>query len=307
MKFALTDDQASVLNEVERMLDGLALPAHTEPVVAPYSDTLDAALAGSGFLDIAREDGFGTLDAALMVERLARSPHIVEAGASAIVAPAIGLEAGLRPVALVAGDPTGPARFLPRAQVLVADLGDHALAIEVDPARVQPVDSLFAYGYGRLDSLDGLPVRRIDDVATLRRRWRVAVAAEIAGCMAGALSLLVEHVKARHAFGRPLGAFQSIQHRLAMAAESAESSRWLALRAAWSDDDGDAAQAAGFAQSRIHALSYDLHQFSGAMGLTLEYPLHLWTYRLRALVGELGGAGAQARAAAAAAWPDAAE
>lgn len=304
MKFALSDDQATVVNEVERMLEGLALPAHTEPVVAPYSDTLDAALAESGFLDIAREDGFGPLDAALVVERIARSPHIVEAAASALVAPALGLAPGLRPVALVAGDPTRPVRFLTRAQVLVADRGDHALVIELDPSRVRPVDSLFAYPYGRLDSLEGLATHRIDDVATLRRRWRVAIAAEIAGCMAGGLALVIEHVKARHAFGRPLGALQAIQHRLAMAAESAESSRWLALRAAWSDDEGDAAQAAGFAQSRIHALSYDLHQFSGAMGLTLEYPLHLWTYRLRALVGELGGPGAQARAAAAAAWPD---
>src|SRR5690606_17207642 len=107
MKFALTDDQASVLNELERMLEGL--PAHTEPVVAPYSDALDAALSESGFLDIAREDGFGTIDGTLLVERLARAPHIVEAAASAIVAPALGLEPGLRPLALVAGGPTRPA------------------------------------------------------------------------------------------------------------------------------------------------------------------------------------------------------
>lgn len=304
MNFGLTEDQASVLNEVERLLSGLPLQAHTEPVVAPYSDTLDAALAESGFLDIAREEGFSALDATLLTERLARSQHIVEVGASALVASALGLPAGVRPVAMVAGDPTQPARFLPKASILVVDLGDHALAINVDPARVQPVDSLFAYPYGKLDSLDGLQVREIADVTTLRRRWRIAIAAEAAGCMAGALALVVDHVKARYAFGRPLGAFQAIQHRLAMAAETVESCRWLALRAAWSDSEGDAAQAAGFAQSRIAQISYDLHQFTGAMGLTLEYPLHLWTYRLRALAGELGGSSAQSRAAAAATWPD---
>ena len=54
--------------------------------------------------------------------------------------------------------------------------------------------------------------------------------------------------------------------------------RWLARRAAWSDTEADAALAAGFTQSRIAAFTYDLHQFSGAMGLTLEFPLHLWTY-----------------------------
>lgn len=304
MNFAPSDDQAAVIGEIERLLEGLPLQAHTEPVLAPYSGTLDAALAESGFLDIAREDGFGPLDAALLTERLARSPHIVEAGHSALVAPAIGLPAGLRPVALVSGGATRPARFLPEAGVLVADLGDRALAIELDPARVEPVESLFAYSYGRLASLDGLRTWEIGDVAALRRRWRIAIAAEAAGCMAGALALIVEHVKARYAFGRPLGSFQAIQHRLAMACETAESCRWLALRAAWSDNEGDAAQAAGFAQSRIAKTTYDLHQFSGAMGLTLEYPLHLWTYRLRALAGELGGHGAQARAVAAAAWPD---
>jgi len=304
MNFGLTEDQTSVLNEVERVLDGLSLPAHTEPVVAPYSAPLDAALAESGFLDIAREDGFGALDAALLTERIARAPHIVEVAASMLVAPALGVPAGLRPVALVSGDGTRPARFLPQASVLIVDRGDDVLVVDVDPARVQAVDSLFAYPYGKLPSLDGLSTRTVADVATLRRRWRIALAAEAAGCMAGALALVLEHVKTRWAFGRPLGAFQAIQHRLAMTAETVESCRWLALRAAWSDAEGDAAQAASFAQSRIAQVTYDLQQFTGAMGLTLEYPLHLWTYRLRALAGELGGSAAQARAAATAAWPE---
>ena len=304
MNFGLTGDQASVITEVERLLGGLSLAAHTEPVFAPYSDELDGALADSGFLDIAREDGFGPLDAALVTERLARLPHIVEATASAIVAPALAIPAGVRPIALLAGDGTRPARFLPRARILLLDLGNRALLIEVDPSKVIPVESLFAYPYGRLSGLDGLDTREIRDVATLRRRWRIAIAVEAAGCMAGALALVVDHVRTRHAFGRPLGAFQAIQHRLAMAAETVESCRWLAFRAAWSDSDGDAAIAAGFAQGRIAQITYDLQQFTGAMGLTLEYPLHLWTYRLRALAGELGGASMQARHAAAATWPD---
>jgi len=42
------------------------------------------------------------------------------------------------------------------------------------------------------------------------------------------------------------------------------------------------------------------------MGLTLEFPLHLWTYRLRALASELGGASTQARELAKAVWGEAA-
>jgi alkylation response protein AidB-like acyl-CoA dehydrogenase len=304
MNFGLTDDQSSVAGELSRLVASLHLAAPTAPVRAPYSDPLDRAISDAGFLDIARESGFGPLDGALVAEAIARLPHIIEAASSALVAPALGIPAGQRPVALVANDATRPARFLPQARVLLVDLGDRALQIEIDPSKVLAVDSLFAYPFGRLVRLDDHAVKELRDVATLRRRWRISIAVEAAGCMAGALALVVEHVKARHAFGRPLGAFQGIQHRLAMAAETVESCRWLAFRAAWSDSDADAAIAAGFAQARIAPFTYDLQQFTGAMGLTLEYPLHLWTYRLRALAGELGGASVQERQVAAATWPD---
>jgi alkylation response protein AidB-like acyl-CoA dehydrogenase len=305
MNFGLTEDQASILAGLDQLLASQAPDAPTDPVFAAYSAELDGALSAAGFLDIAREDGFGPLEAAMIVERLARLPTAVEAGASALMGPLLPLPAGTRPVALVEGDARRAARFLPMAQVLVVDRGNDALLIRVDPANVEPVETLFAYPYGRLKSLDGLDPQVIADPRPLRRRWRVAVAAEAAGCMAAALDQVVDHVKTRQAFGRPLGAFQAIQHRLAMASETAEAAKWLALRAAWSDNEVDAAVAAGFAQSRIAQLTYDLHQFSGAMGLTLEFPLHLWTYRLRALAGELGGSSAQSRAAAAAAWPEA--
>ena len=302
MNYGLTEDQTSILGGLDQLLGTLAPDAPTEPMFADYAEALDAGLAESGFLNIAREEGFGPLDAALIVERLARLPQVVEAGASAIVAPALPIPPGTRPIALASGDPMKAARFLPMAKLLLVDRGDHALALTVDPANVEPVESLFAYPYGRLKSLDGVEQQRIEDVAALRRRWRIALAAEAAGCMAAALALIVDHVKTRHAFGRPLGAFQGIQHRLAMAAETTEATRYLAFRAAWSDEEGDAAIAAGFAQDRIAKFTFDLHQFAGAMGLTLEFLLHYWTYRLRALVGELGGTSTQARQAATATW-----
>jgi hypothetical protein len=304
VNFELTEDQASVLVEIDRLVDGLSLPPHTEPVISAYCDALDHAVADAGFLEIAHDDNFGLLDAALVTERLARLPHIIEAATSAIVAPALGLSSARRPYALVAGDATKPARFLPKARTLIVDMDDHALAFNVESSRVIPVESLFAYPYGRLESPQGLRPKVITDVGLLRRRWQIAIACEVAGCMAGALSLVIEHVQSRRAFGRPLGAFQAIQHRLAMAAETVESCRLLAFRAAWADDDMNAAIAAAFAQSRISQFTYDLHQFTGAMGLTLEYPLHLWTYRLRALVSELGGPSSQARIAAATTWPE---
>ena len=64
----------------------------------------------------------------------------------------------------------------------------------------------------------------------------------------------------------------------------------------------DAALAALYAQDAAKRVTYDFHQFLGAMGMTLEHPLHVWTYRLKFLTGELGGRGAQALAAADGLW-----
>ena len=74
--------------------------------------------------------------------------------------------------------------------------------------------------------------------------------------------------------------------------------RWLALKAAATADEGDAALAAMHAQNSATRVVYDAHQMLAAMGMTLEHPLHLWTYRLKALLSELGGRGGQAQAVA---------
>jgi len=303
MNYGLSQDQMGVLDGLERLIASASPPVPTKPMAFSYAADLDAAIAKAGFYDIAREEGFGPLDAALVVERLARLPHALEAGASCLIAPALSLPSLSRPIALMRGAVPGAARFLPMARVLIWDRGCDAVAVRIEKPNVESLDTLFAYPYGRLRSTKGIELVAVKDLPMLRRRWRVALAVEAAGAMAAALAVVIEHVKTRQAFGRPLGAFQALQHRLAIAAETAESAKWLSFRAAWSDKDSDATVALGFAQSRINPLTFDLHQFCGAMGLTLEFPLHHWTYRLRAIAGELGGAREQTRAAALETWP----
>ena len=308
MNFAMTEDQDSILSGLDQLLARVPAPAAGSATPYLESSELDDAMADSGFLAIASLDGYGPLEAALLVERVSREAQVAEVGASALILPLLPVPVDTRPLAVVSGDAARAVRFLPGARLLLVDHGDHGSLIEVGEDAVESVESLLAYPYGRLrDPLAATATAtRIDDMTSLRKRWRVALAAEAAGAMASALKLVVDHVTARYAFGRPLGAFQGIQHRLAMAAETVESTRYLAFRAAWSDDPADAATAAGFAQSRIAGFTYDLHQFSGAMGLTLEFPLHLWTYRLRALVGEIGGASRQAVDLATLTWGEAA-
>ena len=131
------------------------------------------------------------------------------------------------------------------------------------------------------------------------RKWiRVALAAEISGLLHAAIAATVEHLSVRKQFGRPLGTFQALRHRLAECQVLAGGVRLLALRAAGTGLDGDAALAAFHAQESGTRIAYEVHQMHGGMGMTLEHPLHLWTYRLKALLSALGGRAGQANAAA---------
>jgi alkylation response protein AidB-like acyl-CoA dehydrogenase len=168
----------------------------------------------------------------------------------------------------------------------------------VSPEDVEPVESIFAYPLGRLKRpVDTVPFSAAD-AAEVRKWLRVALASEAAGLMQAAIDSTVEHLSARKQFGRPLGSFQALRHRMAECAVLAGGVKWLVLKAASTAADGDAALAAFHAQGSATRVVYDLHQMLGAMGMTLEHPLHLWTYRLKVLVSELGGRGAQAFAVA---------
>ena len=83
-----------------------------------------------------------------------------------------------------------------------------------------------------------------EETAKARNWLRVACAAEMAGLMQAALDATVEHTSVRKQFGRPLGTFQALRHRMAECAVLVAGVRRLALQAAWSGDAGDAALAA---------------------------------------------------------------
>jgi alkylation response protein AidB-like acyl-CoA dehydrogenase len=303
MDFDPSDDQRAILDA----LDALVRPFESAPLheatMFAASQALDAALAEAGFLDVARDPELGAAAAALVVERLARLPFAVEAGARALVGPLLGPETR-GPVCLVeAGKWRRPVRFLREGASVVVLEEDGVRAFTASAGQFCPEpEALFAYP---LASLTGLPadMQRLSvDRDALRVRWQVALAAESAGLLAAALASTVAHVSDRQQFGRPIATFQAMRHRLAEAQVRINGVYWLTMKAAASGDAGDAALAALHAQTTIRPCVYDFHQFLGAMGMTLEHPLHLWTYRLKLLSGELGGSAGQARMAADAIW-----
>jgi hypothetical protein len=244
-----------------------------------------------------------------VVSEIAKLPVCVEIMASTLIRPLVAKTSGdgiPRPLALVER-PDRPVRFLDKARAALLVEGDTVSLIRLAEGDVAPVESLFAYPYGRLagQALSRAQPLKVD-AAELRRVWQVGVAAEIMGALDSALALTTDYVTQRQQFGKPLGSLQAIQHRLAEVAVTAHAIRWLGFRAASTGSGVDAAIACAYAQDAGRQAVYDMHQFHGATGLTLEYSLHLWSYRIRALLSELGGAGTQSLRAAELAWGKAA-
>jgi hypothetical protein len=304
MNFEPSEDQANALAALDRILQPFRTLGPTD-MVRPnvYSNGLHRELTEAGFLDIG-SDPEGRMTGALIVAELATLPVCVEATASILVRPDV-CPGAPAPLALLWGDPTRPARFLPQARTAVLADEQGVRILPLSDGDVQEVTSLFAYPVGQLtdQALRRAGKLEVSGVSELLTWWRVGLALEIFGALEGANRLTLEHVTQRSQFGQPLGSLQAIQHRLAMDATTLQSIRWLALKAASSASAADAALAAGYAQQAVSTVAYDVHQFSGAMGLTLEYPLHLFTYRARMLQSELGGPHTQIATAVTDTWP----
>jgi alkylation response protein AidB-like acyl-CoA dehydrogenase len=121
----------------------------------------------------------------------------------------------------------------------------------------------------------------------------IALAAEQVGGSERALELSVEQAKLREQFGRPIGAFQAIRHRLAdlyLAVETARSvATHAALVAARGGDVTALAQLARSACSRaFRDISEAMIQVHGATGFTWEHVSHLYYKRARADAELLG-------------------
>lgn len=305
MQFEPSPDQALIQHSLDRLAAAHAELPINHGAYVQYSPVLQQELSEGGFLSIARHEGYSTLDAALVAERAARLPYSVEASASAIVGSALGQDLK-GPLALCEGIGR-PTRYLAQARHACLLTEDGITLVDLSDEDVRSIDSVVAYPLGVLvrEPTQQTP---FDEETTGRvlTLWRIAIAAEAAGLMRAALDLTVKYVRERQQFGRPIGDFQAVQHRLATCEQIVSGAFALAMRAADTLAPVHAVTAALYVQQHMRTIIYDCHQFHGAMGLTLDYPLHLWTYRLKFLQGELGGRSGQARVLADSLWPTAA-
>lgn len=307
MDFQLNEDQSVLVTAIQSACQPWReLPADNKRVHAFYAEGLQAKLKADGYLDPIA-GGLSALDAALIVMETATLPVVVETSGSALIAPhVLPGEEITGPIAMLSGDLSKPQRNLPIARVALVDTGGEVVLLPIDQANVETVETYLGFPYGRFLSPPELSKGRLlgrDALASLRQWSRVALALECAGASVTAINFTVDHVRQRMVFGRPVGSFQGVQHRLAQCHQIAQGMRWVSLYAAFTGEAQDADLAAAYVQQHIHKLCFDLHQFNGGMGVTYEHKLHFWTYRLRSLQSEVGGANAAALAFADSRWP----
>jgi alkylation response protein AidB-like acyl-CoA dehydrogenase len=136
------------------------------------------------------------------------------------------------------------------------------------------------------------PARVVADPAEAQRVIEHALhvgsallAVEQVGAAQHLLDLSVEYAKARLQFGRPIGSFQAVKHRLADLLVDLEHARSAAYHAVWALTDGsdDPALAASIAQATASAafarVATDTIQVHGGIGFTWEHQAHLYFKR----------------------------
>ena len=122
------------------------------------------------------------------------------------------------------------------------------------------------------------------------------LAVEQVGAAQHLLDLSVEYAKSRMQFGRQIGSFQAVKHKLADMLVDLEHARSAAWHAVWALSDGsdDPALATAIAQAVCsHALSRiaaDTIQVHGGIGFTWEHQAHLYFKRAATDAALLGGA-----------------
>jgi alkylation response protein AidB-like acyl-CoA dehydrogenase len=130
-------------------------------------------------------------------------------------------------------------------------------------------------------------VERLLEVAT------ALLCAQIVGATRKAVDMAVEYARWRVAFGRPIGAFQAIQHMCADMVTWVDGAQLLTYEALWHIDQGLAASLAvatakAFCNDRCQAALRHANQIHGGVAQIKEFDLNLWYRRAAAWTMKLG-------------------
>jgi alkylation response protein AidB-like acyl-CoA dehydrogenase len=316
MNFDLNDEQQEIKRTAHEFLASRFKPEKVRELADAdsYDDGLWNQISELGWPGIAiSEDdggqGLGMVELAVLLEEsgyaCAPSPLLGTAGAALVISAAGSDEQRAEWLPkLATGEATGAFGGyadgsstvfcdLPRADVVVTFDGEGALvapASEVDFEPFKAIDSTRSYGLVSEAAGERLP----GDVDAGRDRLAVAIAAELTGIAQRTLEMATEYARERQQFGRPIGAYQGVSHRIAAMLLGVEESRSLTYFAAWTADaePDSLPMAAAMAGARSADAGWEVPasalQVLGGIGFTWEHDLQFWLKRGRVAGRMLG-------------------
>jgi alkylation response protein AidB-like acyl-CoA dehydrogenase len=109
----------------------------------------------------------------------------------------------------------------------------------------------------------------------------VAKCAEMVGGAQAALDMSVAYAKERVQFGKPIGAFQAIQHHCANMLIDVDSSRFLTYQAAWKVSEGmeatmEVSMAKAWVNEAYRRVTQLGHQIHGGIGFCMDHDMPLY-------------------------------
>jgi alkylation response protein AidB-like acyl-CoA dehydrogenase len=137
----------------------------------------------------------------------------------------------------------------------------------------------------RLTGAAGRPIGGPAALAGARDLAAIALAAEQAGAAGRALEITVAYTKTRVQFGRPVGSFQALQHRMADLHVLVQSAASLSRAAAEAAGRGEpdlglrAAAAKAYCSEALRAVAAEMLQLHGAIAMTWEHEAHRYFKR----------------------------
>jgi acyl-CoA dehydrogenase len=316
MNFDFSDDSKLLREQAQRFLRERCPPKAVRHVLeghAPYSPELWRSMAEMGWLGAAipeRYDGAGLGYEALCVlaEELGRVLAPVPFASTVCLAAeailAAGTEAQKREYLprIVRGDliatfalAEGPGE--PRESGIQARLADGRITGSKWPvpdggiAQFAVVAVRDASG---VSTLLGAPGQAWDIIRRLLDRAAILTAFEQVGGASASLEMATAYAKERFAFGRPIGSFQAIKHKLADVYVATELARSNAYYAAWALSSDAAELPLAAATARVSATdacflaARENIQVHGGVGFTWDYDCHLFYRRAKLLALSLG-------------------
>jgi alkylation response protein AidB-like acyl-CoA dehydrogenase len=318
MDFAFNDEQREIKSTAHEFIASRFTAEKVRELAtseSPYDDGLWKQMCELGWPGIAIAEehggqGLGVVELVILQEELgyalAPSPFIANAFTGALIEGAGSDEQKQRWLpGIASGSERGAASLTPEAEsvvgaaegasVLVLSDGEGAGGRVVEPAdasieRLDLIDTSRAYFRVSAEGGEELPgeISGPIDVGV------VALAAELVGVAWRGLDIAVDYAKEREQFGRPIGAYQAVSHRLAEMLWEVEEARSLTYYAAWAADAQPetlplaASMAKARASDAANAVTHNAIQTLGGIGFTWEHDIHFFLKRARVASQLLG-------------------